>query len=83
MSVGTVAKSVVNWKQAGQRLREIRALNGLTQGELAARLGIYQPDVSEIENGNCQWGIERLYQFAEVFGMPPVYLFRELFGTKK
>lgn len=47
-------------KKLGQTLRKLRKDSGLKQGQLAKVIGIAQPDVSKIENG------ERLIRFTEL-----------------
>lgn len=54
-------------KQIGQRLREVREAIGYTQADVADRLGLHRPTVSEIEAGRRAVTSEELYRFAELY----------------
>ena len=45
-----------------------RMAAGLTQGQLAERIGCAQKDVSRWENGVCKPGIDKLLRIADVTG---------------
>lgn len=53
----------------GQRLKNLRKLSGLSQEALAERLGISYQQVQKYENGRSRITIERLAQFARIFGI--------------
>ncbi|MCX6069416.1 MAG: XRE family transcriptional regulator [Chloroflexi bacterium] len=57
-------------KQIGQRLREVREAIGYTQSQVADRLGMHRPTVSEIEAGRRAVSSEELYRFAELYATP-------------
>lgn len=54
-------------KQIGQRLREVREAIGYTQSQVADRLGLHRPTISEIEAGRRAVTTEELYRFAECY----------------
>jgi len=51
-----------------KRLREARLSNGLTQAEVAKRLGKPQPYVSKCESGERRIDVVELQEFAELYG---------------
>lgn len=57
----------------GQRLRERMTEAGLTQSELARRLGISQTMVGKLANGDVQ-GSKHLHRIARELGTTPAYL---------
>jgi transcriptional regulator with XRE-family HTH domain len=56
------------------RLREARALAGLTQGQVAKKMGMHRPTISEIEAGNRNVTATELTQFAEVYDVDLAWL---------
>lgn len=61
-----------------QTLVAARKEAGVTQAELAARLGKPQPFVSNIERGERRVDVIEFYQIAEALGLEPVALFRRI-----
>ena len=55
-------------KELGRELARIRALVGLTQADLAARLGVSQTVVSRTESGERRLGSAELRGFGEMLG---------------
>ena len=53
----------------GEWLRELREERGMTQKEVAARLGTSPANLSRMENGADHIPRERVAQFAEIFGI--------------
>ena len=53
--------------QLGDRVREMRALHGMSRRELARRSGISERYVAQIEAGNGNVSIVRLLRIALVF----------------
>lgn len=53
----------------GQRIREIRTLRGMTQGELAERVGFRASYFSQIENGGKGATLDTLAAVAAALGM--------------
>jgi transcriptional regulator with XRE-family HTH domain len=52
----------------GERLRVVRKKHGLTQVELAARLGVSQTAISDYESGRTKPRHEKLVALASVLG---------------
>ena len=66
-------------KQAGAWLKERRSAAGLSQIELAARLGLkYYTFVSQVENGFGRVPIESMGAWARVLAVEPAAFAREL-----
>ena len=65
-------------KQVGENLRAARKAKGLTQKEVAALLGKYQPDYSEYETGKIELDYDKIVFLCEKLDMTP----NDLFGWK-
>lgn len=53
------------------RIRELRAdADGMTQADLARRLGVTRQTVIAIEQGRYSPSLEMAFQIARVFGLP-------------
>jgi transcriptional regulator with XRE-family HTH domain len=52
------------------RLREAREAAGLSQGQVAKKLQLHRPTISEIEAGRRKVSVEELSQFANIYGVP-------------
>ena len=52
----------------GEKLQLLRKERGLTQAELAERLGVKQHHISEMENGKRPIGAEMAHRLEEAFG---------------
>jgi len=61
----------------GKKLRALRLSKGLTQEELAFRLGISLPAYSKIERGITDVNISRLEQISIELGVKPKVFFEE------
>lgn len=57
-------------KQIGKRLRDVRESIGFTQAQVARRLRIHRPTVTEIEAGRRAVSSEELYRFSELYATP-------------
>lgn len=57
------------------RIKELRALRGLTQEEAADRIGIFRTYMSRIESGQANPTLTLLYEIAGAFGIPVQQLF--------
>lgn len=57
-----------------ERIKELRLLNGMSQVEMAAKLGISKQSVSNWENDNIQPSIEMLLKIAALFSVSTDYL---------
>jgi transcriptional regulator with XRE-family HTH domain len=53
-----------------QILRRERKRVGMTQGQLAARCGLYQSEISRLENGKRPPTLPEAVRLAEIFGVP-------------
>ena len=62
------------------RIREARRLSGLSQGQVAAMLGLHRPAVSEIEAGNRRVAADEIARLAELFDVSVTWLLGE--GTE-
>lgn len=59
------------------RIKEIRIAKGMTQVELAAKLGLSQAEISRKENGLTAIEANQLYAFAAALGVHVTELLRE------
>lgn len=50
-------------EKIGAYLRDLRKHRGLSQIELAERTGLRQADVSEVENGSLNYGVDKLLAY--------------------
>lgn len=64
-------------KSFGERVREIRTLNGLSQEELARLAKIDRTYVGGIERGERNAGIKNVWRIADALGVPAADLFRD------
>src|SRR5918999_1957982 len=53
----------------GRKIRELRKEHKLTQGELSARLGIQQSDLSRMEKGEYRVSLDTLFRILAEFKM--------------
>lgn len=60
------------------RLPELRAQRGWTQGELATRLGVSRQSVNAIETERYEPSLTLAFAIAELFGQPieAIFLFK-------
>ncbi|BAN00917.1 helix-turn-helix domain-containing protein [Ilumatobacter coccineus] len=61
-------------EQLGTRLRASRRTHGLTMREVAARTGISQPFLSQIERGQAAPSLTTMFTLAELYGVTPEML---------
>lgn len=66
--------AAIGGETLGERLHRLRKLRGLTQGELANRLGVSKPTVWAWEQGRARPIDERLEAIAEALGVTPAEL---------
>jgi transcriptional regulator with XRE-family HTH domain len=64
-------------KVVGESIRAARLAKGLSQSDLAERLGITFQQVQKYEKGVNRVGAGRLFQIASIFGMPISSFFDE------
>lgn len=65
----------VEWQELGRAVRERRLAGGLTLVGLAARVGLSQPFLSQVENGRARPSLMSLHRIAEALGSTPQALF--------
>ena len=58
-------------KELGKRIKEIRKTKGLTQEQLAEKVGIEPPNISYIENGKYSPTIENFEKICIALDTPP------------
>lgn len=56
------------------RLREARRLAGLSQGQVALKMNLHRPSITEIESGNRRVSADELRRFAELYDVSITYL---------
>jgi transcriptional regulator with XRE-family HTH domain len=61
----------------GQRIRTLRVNRGLTQESLALRSGVTRNVLIDVESGKRGLLYERLFDLAEVLGVPAAELMAE------
>ena len=61
------------------RLKEIRAIRGISQDELADILGVSRQTISSLENGRYNPSILLAFKIAHYFGMPieDIFIYEE------
>lgn len=52
----------------GQRIAELRKQRGISQAQLAEAIGMHQPNIARIENGQYSTSIDVLSRIAEALG---------------
>jgi len=63
-----------NSKKIGQRIKKLREEIGISQQDLAARLDILRPTISQMENGERKITIEELIKLSEILNTSMQYL---------
>lgn len=69
---------LLNYYRIGQRIREFRKLNNLSQEQLAERVNISTTHMSHIETGNTKLSLPVFVNIAETLGVTT----DELLGSK-
>lgn len=64
-------ETVISKEDVGARVRELRQARDLSQGKLAAALGIPATNVSAIERGVRGLSIQQLAKLAKALDVPP------------
>ena len=57
-------------KVSGEALRAARTAKNLSQGDLAAKIGVHFTLISKAENGQRDLSLSIVYQIAQVLGVP-------------
>lgn len=65
----------------GSRARKLRAMRGLSQAQLAKKLGLSFQQVQKYETGANRISARRLYELCKVFSVPPGYFYEGLEKT--
>ena len=68
---------VLTSKDLGYRLRTLRQGAGLTQEQLAEKVGVSTQQIQKYESGRDNISTEKLQQFAAVFSVPEQEFFSE------
>ena len=61
----------------GERLKALRELNSMSQGDIENRTGLLRVYISRVENGHTVPSIETLEKFARALEVPMYALFYE------
>jgi transcriptional regulator with XRE-family HTH domain len=61
----------------GNRLKQFRELQGLSQGQIEGRTGLFRCYISRVENGHTVPSVETLEKFARALDMPLYQLLYE------
>ncbi|MCR4378494.1 MAG: helix-turn-helix domain-containing protein [Rhodospirillales bacterium] len=62
----------------GGRIRTRRALLGMSQKDLGAKVGLTFQQIQKYERGANRVGSGRLYEFSKILGVPIAYFFDEM-----
>jgi transcriptional regulator with XRE-family HTH domain len=65
---------IENSKQIGQRIKKLREEIGISQQNLAGKLGILRPTISQIENGERKVTAEELIRLSKILNTSVQYL---------
>lgn len=63
--------------QIGERIRAVRKARRMTQAEMAERMGVFPPDISQIENGRRDPTFRTLLRAADALDVPLSAFFTE------
>lgn len=74
-STAVPVAEAAEWQELGRSVRERRLAGGHTLVALAARAGLSQPFLSQIENGKARPSLTSLRRIAEALGSTPQALF--------
>lgn len=66
----------------GSKIRQLRKDHGLTQSELARRIGVQQSDLCRMENGEYKVSLDTLFKILGVFGLDIGEFFKEQNPTR-
>jgi len=61
----------------GLKIRILRMQSKMSQGQLAAKIGLTQAVMSRIEGGKRQPSINELQQISNIFNVPPAFFFSD------
>ena len=67
----------------GRLVRQLRQQQGLSQGELAARLGLENGNfVSMIETGRCMVPLDKIRPLCQLLGLPETWLWERALAAR-
>jgi transcriptional regulator with XRE-family HTH domain len=64
-------------KEIGKMIREMRKAAGMSQMQLADKIGVSYQQVQKYEKGASKLNVPRLLQIAEIFGVPVMTFLEE------
>ena len=67
----------------GSRVRLRRMLVGMSQGKLSEQLGLTVQQIQKYEKGANRIGASRLFQIAQILGVPVQFFFDDMAEIKK
>lgn len=68
----------MDYYQIGQRIRKYRKAEGLSQEQLAEKIGISVTHMSHIETGNTKLSLPVFVKTAEILGIQTDYLLKDM-----
>lgn len=71
------------YRRVGERIREARRQQNMTQGELGERVGLSTAAISEIERGVVRTSLSNLERLARALGVSLEHLLRDDGGTDR
>lgn len=63
------------YKKLGLNIAYYRKLQGLSQGQLAEKVGISRTHMSRIENSDCAVSLDVIFNIAKALDIPVIRLF--------
>ncbi len=66
--------------EIGQRIKEVRQTNNITQQEMSNIMGVSVKHCSEIERGESTYSLQKMVYFCDRFGVSLDYLVRGITG---
>lgn len=67
----------------GRKVREIRLLRGMTQANVAEKLGLSFQQLQKYETGHNRISASRMYEIAQLLSVEPSYFFEGFSDTKQ
>ena len=82
VSVGDVTMKHPVDAHVGQRIRQRRWMSGMTQQQLAEKVGIKFQQIQKYETGMNRVSASRLWDIAEALSVPVAYFFEGMAGAE-
>jgi transcriptional regulator with XRE-family HTH domain len=70
--------TVKDWVEVGSRVREARVAAGLSQGQLADRMGLERTMLAKVESGDRRLDALELYRLSDVLALPIAHFVVEM-----